>query len=413
MAVPDLLDEREAVPENIGAALRGAREAAGYSIADVAERMRLSRHLVENLEAERFDLFPVSVFLRGYLTSYARLLGMDPEPLLEAYDRRGFGPPQLHSQDSARTSSRGSEFTVTITTLIVVAVLIILSALWWREQWTEDAGLPGVTVERPGEEGTAGAMDEGPGVPAGPAELAELAIPAGETAPEEPPGPEAATDDPAAEPPPVRAGAEPSAGDAAPGAAEPEGLAPPAREETEGPGETSTVPAEATEAPAEPLPAPDADAGEPADSAPAPDADADTGADAGADEPVETAPAPDTGTEESVEDTPGAGAEPAPATAEGTAPGPAASAPSAPGELATLLIRVNEDCWLMIRDADQRLVYRDLASAGTVLELSVAPPVRIVAGYAEGIELEYNGEPVDLSPWVEQDTGTARFRLGS
>ena len=378
MAAPDLLDEREAVPENIGATLRGAREAAGYSITDVAERLRLSRHLVENLEAERFDLFPVSVFLRGYLTSYARLLGIDPEPLLEAYDRRGFGPPQLHSQDSARTSSRGSEFTVTITTLIVIAVLIILSALWWREQWTEDAGLPGVTVERPGEEGTAGAMDEGPGEPAELAELAEPAIPAGETAPEELPGPEAATGDPAVEPPPVRAGAEPSAGDAAPGAAEPEEFAPAAREETEGPDadETSPVPAEATEAPAEPPPAPDTD------------------------------------TEEPVEGAPDTGAEPAPAAAaaEGAAPDPAAGAP---GELANLLIRVHDDCWLMIRDADQRLVYRDLASAGTVLELSVAPPVRIVAGYAEGIELEYNGEPIDLSPWVEQDTGTARFRLGS
>lgn len=365
MAVPDLLDEREAVPENIGATLRGARETAGYSIADVAERMRLSRHLVENLEAERFDLFPVSVFLRGYLTSYARLLGIDPEPLLEAYDRRGFGPPQLHSQDSARTSSRGSEFTVTITTLIVIAVLIILSALWWREQWTEDGGLPGVAVERTGEEGAAGAMDEGPGVPA---------EPAGETAPGEPPGPEAEADDPAVEPPPVRAGAGSSADDAAPGAGAPEGSAPAAREETEGPVETSPVRAEATQAPAE------------------------------------AAPAPDTGAEAPVEAAPAAGAEPAPAAAEGAAPSPAAGAP---GELATLLIRVNEDSWIMIRDADQRLVYRDIASAGTVLDLSVAPPVRIVAGHAEGLELEYNGEPVDLSPWVEQDTGTARFRLGS
>ncbi len=386
MAVPDLLDEREAVPENIGATLRGAREAAGYSIADVAERMRLSRHLVENLEAERFDLFPVSVFLRGYLTSYARLLGIDPEPLLEAYDRRGFGPPQLHSQDSARTSSRGSEFTVTITTLIVIAVLIILSALWWREQWTEDAGLPGVTVERPGEEDAAGAMDEGPGEPA---ELAEQPIPAGEPAPGEPPGSEAVAGDPAVEPPPVRAGAGPSADDAAPGA---EGLASVAREETEEPVETSPVPAEATQAAAETAPAPVA------------------GAVADAEEPAETAPAPDTGTEEPAEAAPVAGAETAPAAAEGAAPGPAAGTP---GELATLLIRVNEDCWLMIRDADERLVYRDLASAGTVLDLSVAPPVRIVAGYAEGIELEYNGEPIDLSPWMEQDTGTARFRLGS
>ena len=67
----------------------------------------------------------------------------------------------------------------------------------------------------------------------------------------------------------------------------------------------------------------------------------------------------------------------------------------------------------MIRDADERLVYRDLASAGTVLELSIAPPVQVVAGYAEGIELEYDGEVIDLSPWVEPDTGTARLRLGS
>ena len=351
MAVSDLLDENEAAPEDIGATLRGAREAAGYSIADVAERLRLSRHHIENLEAERFDLFPVSVFLRGYLTSYARLLRIDSEPLLEAYDRRGFGPPQLHSQDTAPSAPRGSEFTVTVTTLIVIAVLIVLSALWWREQWTEDAGLPGVTVERPGEEGAPGASGEGPGEPAEPPGASD------ETAPEEPPGPEAATDDPGVEPPPVRAGTEPPADDAAPGALEP----------------VETVPAA--------------------------EADADTEAVAVAVAVAGTAPAPGADAEAPAERAPDQGAE-----------RPAAGVP---GELATLIIRVHEDCWLMIRDADQRLIFRDLASAGTVLDLSAVPPIRIVAGYAEGIEIEYNGEPIDLSPHVEQDTGTARFRLGS
>ena len=67
----------------------------------------------------------------------------------------------------------------------------------------------------------------------------------------------------------------------------------------------------------------------------------------------------------------------------------------------------------MIRDAEQRLVYRDLAAAGEVLELSAATPVRVVAGYAHGIEVEFNGEPFDLSPYIEQDTGTARFQLDS
>ena len=376
MAVTDLLEENEAAPQSIGAILRNAREAAGYSIADVAERMRLSRHHVENLEAERFDLFPVSVFLRGYLTSYARLLGIDAEPLLEAYDRRGFGPPQLHSQETASTTTRGSEFTVTITTLIVIAVLIVLSALWWREQWTDDAGVPNSTVEQPEDEGVPFDGNEGPGEAAGFPEAG------GETAPAEPPDPEAAAETPGIEPPPVPVAAEPGEGEAAPGSVEPAA--------------TAITPTEDAEAPEEAAPAGEVGRAAPAATATAPDTDSE--AEPGVpDQRTEPVPAP----AETVE------APPAPPS------GAEARTEDAAGGSASLVIRVREDCWLMIRDAEQRLIYRDLASAGTVLDLTAVPPIRIVAGYAEGIEVEYNGEPFDLTPYVEQDTGTARFRLGS
>ena len=373
MAVTELLDESEVAPESIGAILRGAREQAGYSIADVAERMRLSRHHIENLEAERFDLFPVSVFLRGYLTSYARLVGVDAIPLLAAYDRRGFGPPQLHSQDTARTTTRGSEFTVTVTTLIVIAVLIALSALWWRDQWTEGTGLPDATVTEPDGRSAPGDGAEGPGEPS------ESLFAEGGSGPEAPAGGEETAVDLGVEPPPVPAGAEPS-----PLPLGPEPPPVPVGEGTAGP----TAPADAAPAPEPPAPAEEvAGAGaspEPATPAPA-ETPEDTPADTAAAEEAEPGAAPD--------------AEP-----------PAAGAGEA---LASLVIRVNEDCWLMVRDADQRLIYLDLASAGTVLELAATPPVRVVAGYAEGIEIEYNGEPFDPTPYVEQDTGTARFRLGS
>ena len=367
MAASELLDEPGFAPEeDIGATLRDAREAAGFSIADVAERMRLSRHHIENLEAERFELFPVSVFLRGYLTSYARLVGVEAGPLLEAYDRRGFEPPQLHSQDTARAPARGSEFTVTVTTIIVIAVLIVLSALWWRDQWTDGDGLPSTTMEHPEEGGILGDTPEGPGEPAG------SPLPDGEPGPGETPGRDGAAVAPAGELPPLPAGsiepppvpfrAEPPDGESAPGAAGP-AQGPPARAE---------------------------DAGEPAESVageapePAP-ADAET---------AEPDAAPDA--------TPDATAAPAQRPAAGE-----------DGAFASLVIRIREDCWLMIRDADQHLIYRDLAAAGTVLEFSAAPPIRVVAGYAEGVEIEYNGEPFDPSPFVEQDTGTARFRLGA
>ena len=373
MAVSDLLDEREAAPENIGPTLRRAREAAGYSITDLAERMRLSRHHIENLEAERFNLFPVSVFLRGYLTSYARLVGIDAGPLLEAYDRRGFGPPQLHSQETDRTTARGSEFTVTVTSLVVVAVLIILSALWWRDQWTGNDGLPAPTVATPDEGGASQEVEEGSGEPAGGSH------PSVEPGPEAPSVRDDTAQAPDLEPPPVAAGLEPppvSAGGSAPDAA----------------GEAPAVPAPGADAPA----------------------------------PAEGAPRRNEGPEAPVETVAGEGSEPAPAplpapatpeAAEAGESGAAGEAERPPtgeeGALASLVIRVREDCWLMIRGADQRLVYRNLAPAGTVLDLAAMPPIRIVAGYASGIEIEYNGEPFDPSPYVEQDTGTARFRLGS
>ena len=387
MAAPDLLEESEAAPENIGALLRNAREATGYSIADVAERMRLSRHHIENLEAERFDLFPVSVFLRGYLTSYARLLGIDAEPLLEAYDRRGFGPPQLHSQDTAPTAPRGSEFTVTVTTLVVIAVLIILSALWWREQWTEEAGLPRPAAQQPGEERLPLDSGEGPGEPAEPRD------PAGEPAPAEPPEPESAADAPGVEPPPVPVDSAPPPGFAGAAPVEPAETGPALVMEAEVPAEAEAPPE--TEAPAE---------GPPAGVA---------RTDQSAETPAAT---PGSASETAAAGAPDEDSEPVPAPAETTASTPADDAEppaAATGESVSFVIRVHEDCWLMIRDAEQRLIYRDLATAGAVLELSAVPPVRIVAGYADGIEIEYNGEPFDLSPYVEQDTGTARFRLGS
>ena len=347
MAVSGSLDERQVAPEDIGAALRNAREAAGYSIADVAQRMRLSRHHVENLEAERFDLFPVSVFLRGYLTSYARLLGIDSEPLLEAYDRRGFGPPQLHSQDSDRSTGRGSEFTVTITTLVVIAALIVLSALWWREQWNEVDVPTGPAVEQSDRDGLSSGIESGPG------ESDDSQFPFGAAVPDEP----RADDDASGSAEDSEASAEP--GDrVVPGTGREE-----AASAEDGESSSGTVAASEGTPAAVPDPGPELEA--PAQSGPA---TAQTG------EPVSVA---------------------------------------APGGRSSIVIRIREDCWLMVRDAEQRLIYRDLAAAGTVLELSGKAPVRVVAGYAHGIEVDFNGVPFDLSPHIEQETGTARFQLGA
>ena len=65
-----------------GASLAAAREEMNLSVADVARHLKLSPAQVEALEEGAYERLPGRVFVRGFLRNYAKLLGVDPQPLL-------------------------------------------------------------------------------------------------------------------------------------------------------------------------------------------------------------------------------------------------------------------------------------------------------------------------------------------
>ncbi len=67
-----------------GKRLAEARQAQNLSVADVARQLKLSVHQVEALEADAFERLPGSVFVRGFVRNYARLLKLDAEDLLRS-----------------------------------------------------------------------------------------------------------------------------------------------------------------------------------------------------------------------------------------------------------------------------------------------------------------------------------------
>jgi cytoskeleton protein RodZ len=69
----------------LGERLKRAREEKGLSLKEAAERLSLKVRVLEALEACRFEDLPEPALTRGYLRRYARLLGLDPEPLLALY----------------------------------------------------------------------------------------------------------------------------------------------------------------------------------------------------------------------------------------------------------------------------------------------------------------------------------------
>lgn len=72
-----------------GAYLRWAREQAGLSIRQLADRTKISSGKLEDIESERIDHLPPPVYLRGFVYEFARSLGLaNAFQLSELYLRR-------------------------------------------------------------------------------------------------------------------------------------------------------------------------------------------------------------------------------------------------------------------------------------------------------------------------------------
>lgn len=83
-----MIDEKLA-PDNLGAPLgvgdrlKAEREARGLSIENVAQTLKVSRRVLEQVEANAWGGLPGYTFTRGIVRGYAKFVQVDAEPLLQ------------------------------------------------------------------------------------------------------------------------------------------------------------------------------------------------------------------------------------------------------------------------------------------------------------------------------------------
>lgn len=80
-----------------GKLLSAAREARGFTMEDIAKRTRLSVQAIHDIEQDEYAQIGVRTFVRGYLCTYARLVGVSEKQVLEAFDASGLMPSDTRS----------------------------------------------------------------------------------------------------------------------------------------------------------------------------------------------------------------------------------------------------------------------------------------------------------------------------
>lgn len=68
-----------------GKTLKDAREAAGLSIQQIAERTHMMSAMIEDLENERFNRIVAPIYGRGFVKLYCEAVGLDPKPMVAEF----------------------------------------------------------------------------------------------------------------------------------------------------------------------------------------------------------------------------------------------------------------------------------------------------------------------------------------
>lgn len=138
VAGPDPHDEETLFPKSVGERLRGAREAQGLSLADIAARTRVPIRHLEAIETSDYSGMPTPTYAIGFAKAYARAVGVDEVAVAREVrgqtDRTERSKPEYQPyemDDPTRLPPRGLAVGMGIAALLV----LIVAAIWFGSGW--------------------------------------------------------------------------------------------------------------------------------------------------------------------------------------------------------------------------------------------------------------------------------------
>jgi cytoskeleton protein RodZ len=126
--------------DGVGDELQRARAALGLTVADVAQQLKFAQRQIDALEHGRYEELPTGTFARGMVRAYARLLKLDPEPLVQRVAGRVAVPDNAQAVASVRRpipitdSARRTNLVYAALSVAILAVIAGVVLEWQRER---------------------------------------------------------------------------------------------------------------------------------------------------------------------------------------------------------------------------------------------------------------------------------------
>ncbi|PZR59110.1 MAG: hypothetical protein DLM50_01780 [Candidatus Meridianibacter frigidus] len=127
----------------LGERFRAAREARGLSLSEVAEQIRIRSVYLAEIEAENWAAIGAPVYVRGFLRTYGRFLGLDAEEAVAEFNGTAAGAPVSEMNDSAAREDAARPILSPLTWIAgVVAALLVAFVIYNFFSLRQPSGAP-------------------------------------------------------------------------------------------------------------------------------------------------------------------------------------------------------------------------------------------------------------------------------
>lgn len=123
-----------------GQILREAREKKGLEIKDVAKQLHLSKQYIIDIENDDYERMSSFTYARGYLRSYAKLVGFDENEIIAAFNNLGLREKKSTRPDISVISYPKTKLLkkhshrIRWLSIGIFMVFIFVIALWWQSK---------------------------------------------------------------------------------------------------------------------------------------------------------------------------------------------------------------------------------------------------------------------------------------
>ena len=116
--------------QTAGELLREERLRRGLSEKEVADRLHITMHYVRAIEADCYEKLPARIFATGYIKSYALLLDLDPDRLMELYANFNVHQQEIVREQARQQAKRKKDHNMPWVILSVLGFIAGFAGLW-------------------------------------------------------------------------------------------------------------------------------------------------------------------------------------------------------------------------------------------------------------------------------------------